>query len=343
MKIRCSLLFFTLIFVFQIHAQVSFYINDAQEVSITKETKRKYIKAFLKAHKAKAIEFNPNPDSNYPLRIKTKKGNWALFNIENRLIIPKSARQYSFQFPTKHQEENRFTWATQKNKIYWVDLYHEKVETKMSFDEVKLTTKTEIDRFTQEKVEEIDKIAVRKEQKWGLIEPSYESDEAFYLSRNFLYNSPEEVPNPREFPIYQLQMIEQVRKDYNADLIKAVDDFGYYLKIRNKRSQRWGLVVGEGQAFNEIPMQYDDIIHHRNPETFEVHKDGKVGYYNSQFELIKNPIYEDFHFMHLDYTRGCALQKDGFWQLFNAFDGSLMVDGKAKTLDELQELWLNGR
>ena len=326
------------------HAQIEFYYGDPEErYEINQETEDEIVKAFLQEHKAVAIEFNPNSSSRFPARIQNKKGNWVLFFMEGwarpQLFLPKKAKSYTFQFPNPAQEDIQMTWATRKGYTYWVNLEDKSIETRLKFDEVKLTSKTVQDRFTDDEVERIDKIVVRTGDKWGLIEPSGYHAPGFYISRDFLYNSPEEVPQARGLDDGQFQMVEDIRKAYKVDLIEVLDDHGYYLKDRKKGTQDVGLFMGENEVSQTIPMRYSNIKRHRNMDIFEVWKDDKVGYYNSEFERIKAPIYDDFHLMHLDYTWGCALQKDGFWQLFDVFDGSLMVQGKAETLEELQELW----
>ncbi len=344
-KIVCPLFF---LFSLNTEAQIEFYYGNPEErYEITKETDSGVIKAFLQEQEATAIEFNPNPDSSYPFRVKNKKGNWVLFvddwSGSNGIFMPKKGKQYSFNFPTKLQESLDMTLANRKNQTYWVNHENETIESKMAFDEVVFTTKIDTlygDNFTDE-IEVIEKIAARIGKKWGVIEPGDYNEPSFYVSRDFLYNTLDELPPATGFSNYQLEMMEQIRKEYNVDLLVELDEHGYYFKGRDKKSELYGLFVGEGEVSGTIPSIYDNIKRHRNLETFEVWKDGKVGYYNSEFELIKEPVYDEFHFIHLDYTWGCALKKEDVWQLFDAFDGSLLVEGKAKTIEALQELWMN--
>lgn len=349
-KIKFKLVLYSLLFllVSNTHAQIEFYYGQPEErYEISQETSQIILDAFLKTHKATTIEFNPNPNSSYPFRLKNKKGNWVLFvddwSGNNSIFMPKKGKQYSFQFPTKLQESIKMTLAIRKNQTYWVNLENETIESKVTFDEVIFTTKIDTligDNFSDE-VEIIERIAVKIGEKWGVIEPGEYNESSFYVSRNFLYNTLDELPPATGFNSDQLQMMEQIRKEFNVDLLVALDEHGYYFKGRDKKSKLYGLFMGEGEVSGTIPSKYDNIKRHRNPETFEVWKNGKVGYYNSEFELIKEPVYDELHFMHLDYTRGCALKTEDVWQLFDAFDGSLLVEGEAKTIEALQELWLN--
>lgn len=343
-----KILFSSLFFLFSLNtfAQIEFFYGNPKEIyEINQDTDPQILNSFLKNQKATEIEFNPNPNSSYPFRVKNNKGNWTLFHLYyGTSFMNKESSRYSFEFPTKYQEGMYFTWATKENKTYWVDLENQEVETKVGFEEVRISMKKDtifLDSGREDIFEVIDKITVRNGDKWGLIEGSEYGKPAFYVSWDFLYNTPEEVPKPTGFQSHQLQMMEDIRKKHKVDKITALDENGYYLKGRNKESKLFGLFVGEGIVFNSIPQKYTKIIRHRNPDTFEVWEDEKVGYYNSEFELINEPIYDEFQFIHLDYKMGCAMKKDGYWQLFDSYNGALLVEGKAKTAEELVENWLN--
>lgn len=364
--IQCSLFF---LFSLNSYSQIEFYYGVTEEIyEINQDTDPNILRAFLLEIEATDIEFNPNPTSSYPFRAKNKKGNWMLYTdqwSDDQFIMTRKAQRYSFQFPNAAEERILMTWARRHGYSYWVNLESERIEKKMAFNDVKVTTgkvKQHLDDLEFE-VDIIEKIAVKAGDKWGLIEPGGYTGDAFYVSRNFLHNSPDEVPPATRFDIGQLQMLETIRSYFFVDQLEALDDFGYYLKGRKQKEKHYGfflswlylfepknqtedlygLFVGEGKVYQTIPIEYSDIKSHHNPEeVFEVWKDGKVGYYNSDYELIIEPIYDEFHFMHLDNNAGCALKKEGFWQLFDAFDGSLVVEGKAKTIEELQDFWLNG-
>lgn len=343
-KLLC--LFFILISTY-IKAQVIFYDEKTDEVyPITSRTEKKVVKAFLNSLNATAINFNPNTSSRFSLRLKNKKGNWVLFDsYEDELVLETKAKKYSFQFPSPSLEKRVFTLAFRKEKTYFINLQESKVITKMSFTEVQ--PRTTSDTFMIENPEgemkevqetSLQSFTVKNDGKWGLIEMVGDN---IYLSRNFLYNSSEEVPVATGFQSYQLEMMENLREVQKLDLLMALDENGYYFKARDKKTKLFGLYAGEGVPFNQIPAKYDDIKRHRNPETYEVLKDGKVGYYNGNFDLVMEPIYDDFKFVHLDYTNGCALRKNGKWELYNAHEPKKLVESNAKTIDELIELWLN--
>lgn len=328
-------------------AQVLFYDEKTdEEYTITPQTDEKVTKAFLDDLNASAIEFNPNNRSRFPLRLKNKKGNWVPFDsYQDDLFLEKEAKKYSFQLPSPILENRGFTLAIRKGRIYFISLREAEVITKMSFTQIepRTITNTYMIENLEGGLQEVREVflqsfAVKNGDKWGLIEMA---DDNIYLSRNFLYNSSEEVPKATGFQSYQLEMMENLRKEQKLDLLVPLDEYGYYFKARNKKTKLFGLYAGEGMPFNQIPEKYDEIIRHRHPETYEVWKGGKVGYYNGNFNLVFDPIFEDFKFVHLDYTYGCALKKNGKWELYDAHEPKKLVEGSAETIDQLIELWLN--
>lgn len=339
----------TLILLFAKTAKAQFFYDEKtdEEYEINQNTDKRIINAFLKEQNAKAIEFNPNSSPNFPFRLKNKKGNWALFDVEKEaLFLEKESKKYSFPFPCSYMEQYGFTLANRKGKTYLVTLYNEEVDTKIGFDEIRprmvidTVMTTNIDGEPVEKhVKYPSSFTVKEDNKWGLIELA--DDDRIYVSRNYLYDSPEKVPNATGFISFQLNMMEVLRKKENIDLLVALDKNGYYFKARNKKTKLWGVYSGEGVAYNRIPTKYSSITRHKRPETFEVWKDGKVGYYNGSYTLVLEPIYDDFKFVHLDYTYACALKKNGKWELYDVHEPIKLVEGSAATIDELIELWLD--
>ncbi|PZD79234.1 hypothetical protein [Mesonia sp. K7] len=339
-----------------LNAQVLYYDEKSDvEYEINPNTPKKQLKAFLKSYKATAIEFNSNLSSQFPFRLKLKKGNWVLYDLEEeQVFLEKKTNRYSFELPTVLMEENRFTIAKSKEKTFLVNLDENKIEAKIKFDEVVVQTKKDtlydyiqtysengnFDYKEEESVRKvIDKIAVRSGKKWGLIEVVYGED-MYYLSHDFLYDSIEEVPQTRGFESYQLAMMESIRENYKVDLLIALDEFGYYFKGRNKQTKLWGVFMGEAEVLESIPTKYDSITRHRHPLGYEVWKDGKVGYYNGNSEMVFDTNFDDYKRVHLDYTYGSAFKRQGKWELYDTYQPEKLVDGSADTIEELIELWL---
>ena len=126
-------LLFVFFLCFQTNAQVWFdLVGNTLEVPITAETSKEHIKTFLDYLNAKDIEFNPNPRSKFPIRLKNNQGNWMLLdayksqgnlgstemseNFLNDIIFNhQKTKTYSFQFPNETEESLGITWATNKN------------------------------------------------------------------------------------------------------------------------------------------------------------------------------------------------------------------------------------
>lgn len=329
-------------------AQVQYYHEATDETFLIQPTTDdSIIQCFLNQFKALEIDFNPDEKSKFPLRLKNKKGNWVLFDShEQTLFMQKESAKYSFQFPGKDMKYSGTTLATRKGKTYIVLIENENIDTKRSFDEIRPRMKTvvfkdfnfETEEMHESPEEVFDALLVKKNDKWGLIEYA---ENSLYLSHGFLYDDPDKVPPSTGFQSHQLQMVESIRKIYNVVDYEALDDHGYFLKGKNEKSQLFGLYVGEGEPDEKIPPHYTNIVRHINTETYEVWKENKVGYYNSEFVLVIEPVYDEFEYIHLDHTYGCALKTNDKWELFNAFTGEKLVNGSAATTDELIELWLN--
>ena len=220
------------------------------------------------------------------------------------------------------------------------------VQTKIGFDEITPIIDTDtVLRYNpntgaQEEIyhTHLTSFTVKKGKMWGVIEPC-ESEALFCVSHNFLYNSPQEVPSARGFNSYQLEMMENIREEYDVELLVNLDGSGYLFKGRQVKTNLWGVYGGEGDGQTYIPSEYDKIIKHRN--VFEVWKNDKVGYYNGDYKLVFEPRFEDFEYVHLDYTYGCALKTNGKWELYDVYEPVKLVEGSAATIGELIELWWN--
>ena len=330
------------------NAQVEFYDRETdRDYEINPQTEKEILNKFLKEQKATAIEFNSNPRTDFPFRLKNKKDNWVLFHegFEN-LYMKKEGKKYSFQLPTTLMEERGFTLASRKGKTVFVSFNEKEVQTKMSFDELvpRIETDTMMSYNPSTDVEEevyhtyLTSFAVKQGEKWGLIELG-DSDAHYCVSHNFLYNSPQEVPPARGIQIYQLEMMENIRHEYNVDLLVVLDGYGYLFKGREAKTNLWGVFGGEGEGQAYIPSEYNKLIKHGN--VFEVWKNDKVGYYNSDHKLVFEPRFDDFEYVHLDYKYGCALKTNGKWELYDVYSSEKLVEGSATTIDGLIELWLN--
>ena len=145
MKTMTKITYLMFLLLFVTTAKAQFFNNEKtdEEYEITPQTNKRIIKAFLKEQKTTAIEFNPNASARFPFRLKNRKGNWMLFDLEeDAVFMEKKSNRYSFQFPTTVMENSGFTLATHKGKTFLVHLSgNGKTETKMGFDEVTVLTR----------------------------------------------------------------------------------------------------------------------------------------------------------------------------------------------------------
>ncbi|MCZ4318992.1 hypothetical protein O4H26_08325 [Aequorivita viscosa] len=328
-------------------AQVYYYEQKTdKQYEINQKTDKDIINSFLIEQNATAIEFNSSTDTRFPFRVKNKRGNWMLYDHDDEnIIMVKESRKYSFQFPTPLMKTQNLSLAIRNGKKYFVNLSEHQIHAKIAFDEIKPRTITKnitvvntVGEFEDKNIQHLTSFTVKNNNLWGLIEFA---DDNFYLSRNLLYNSPEEVPLATGFNTYQLQMMESLRKNYKLDLLIALDTNGYMFKGRNKKTELFGIYGGEGTGQSYISSNYNNLKVHGNNTVFEVWKDGKVGYYNSDFNLVFEPIFDDFQYVHLDYKYGCALKQNGEWELYDMYEPVKTIQGKAESINELIALWLN--
>ncbi|WP_123776142.1 hypothetical protein [Brumimicrobium aurantiacum] len=114
-------------------------------------------------------------------------------------------------------------------------------------------------------------------------------------------------------------------------------------KVRNNQTKRWSIQMENGfKADQTLPIAASKIefIDNGNP-IYVVWCDNKVGFYNKTFQHFKPCEYDDFKHIFLDSQYGCALKKDGKWQLFDTQSADKLIKEKAKTIDELKQMWWN--
>ncbi|NEV93019.1 hypothetical protein G3567_02515 [Psychroflexus sp. YR1-1] len=81
-----------------------------------------------------------------------------------------------------------------------------------------------------------------------------------------------------------IKELETIRQTYPVDQLEALDAYGYYLLGRKENeTDLFGLFMGDGKVAQTLPLDYNRIKRYPNTDTFEVWKDGKAGYYNSEF------------------------------------------------------------
>jgi len=119
-------------------------------------------------------------------------------------------------------------------------------------------------------------------------------------------------------------------------------------KVRNAHSKRWSYQLFDEQpSAHELPMNASKIIEYEQGNEIgliEVWRNDLVGYYYYDGENIKQIMeckYDDFEYVFLDSTYGCALKSDGKWELYKIDSPEKMIDESTDSVDELIELWLN--
>ncbi|MEX0995671.1 MAG: hypothetical protein WDZ45_01325 [Flavobacteriaceae bacterium] len=335
-------------------SQLLFQENDTLEHTINQHTPKPILAKYLKSINAQEIVFSEALPQYY--KIQNKKGKWQLWKLDygEETVIHDKAYDEVF-LPTVAQAISNFCIAMHKGRYVILDLEvwregHQ--QPKFEFDSIVFRNKKEIEKINKENNKNVEstpygminhlpnpEFLVKKKGLWGLVLPV--EDGRLFTAEPFIYKDLNDVPATKWDAEYQLPFLEDLYKKENIDLAQPVPQEIVYVTGRNKKTKKWGLYGGEGSFEELIKPAYDSIKMHEYPIVYEVWNNNRVGYYNEDFQEVLTPEFEDFNYFHLDYTKGCALYAEEFWQLYDCNDGKLLVEGKAKTLEELQELWLN--
>lgn len=213
-----------------------------------------------------------------------------------------------------------------------------------------------------------DYLTFQRNDKWAMVY-SYPNAQRLYQLSGFHFNSSQAIPDSIfSNYYYDGEFKRKTIGEYKAEIIsqylqenKAIDIatyFGEYsfsndkthsiLKVRNAETKLWSIqIIGAFRSDTEFPIAVNSIKNHHYGEgevVLETWCNNKVGYYFYNGDDVYSVfpcIYDDFKYIHLDYTHGCALKQDGNWELYSTESTEKLVKGKAKTIDGLVDLWLN--
>lgn len=334
-------------------AQVIFQENDTLEHKIYSDSPKHIVDKYLKSIKAKKIIFSETLPNYY--KIQNKKGKWTLLNLDydEEKAIHQKAYDEVF-LPTAVEAASDIAIAKHKGKYGFLDLEiwkDKRQQPKFDYDSIVFQNKEDIEKINKENNKNVEKtsigiinplpyaeFAVQKKGLWGKLVKV--EGGTLLLAEPFVYKASKDIPTTKWNGIYHLPYLEDLYHKHNIDLAHPVPEEIVFVTGRNNKTKKWGLYGGESSFKELIKPAYDSIKMHEYPMVYEVWNQQKVGFYNEDFKSIKPTQYDDFRYVNLDHTYACALKKDDYWQLFEAFDGKLLVEGKAKNIDALIELWL---
>lgn len=337
----------------ELNAQIYFQENDTLDHEINPNTSELVLAKYLKSIKAKNIVFSEEVPNYY--KIQWKNGKWKLLILDSGEGISVNDKPYDEVFlPSKVYSNADLSLAKHKGKFGFLDLgqWGEPFKTEFIYDSIILLNSEEIERikeYNKTHIENEDfgltkpipapEFAAKKKGFWGKIILGIEGE--IFVGEPFIYTRKENIPTTKWDQMYQLPYLQKLYEKHNIDSALPFPQELVYVKAFSSKTKKWGLYGGEGTFEELIKPAYDSIIGHKYPIVYEVWNDNKVGYYNENFELLVEPTFEKFEYVHLDHTYGCALYSKGTWQLYDAYENRLLVNGQAKTIEGLIELWLN--
>jgi len=352
MKSIAGSFFLTLFLSTTTYAQIYFQENDTLVHEINQNTPKSILNKYLKSKKAKNIIFSEELPQY--CKIQNKKGKWQLWKLEygeekaihdkayDEIEFPSTIIPYLAIVKNKGKYGVLNTWSEVATEFLYDSIIFANID---AIEKQKKANKEAVQKAYKEGTEIFDKplpnliILAQKKGLWGRIALSEEYE--ILVAEPFIYETPENVPTTNWDITYHLPYLQDLYKNKNIDLAQPVPQEIVYVTGRNKKIKKWGFYGGEGSFEELIKPAYDSIKMHKYPTVYEVWNQQKVGYYNSDFDLIFEPQFDDFEYVHLDYTHGCALKKNGKWELYDAYEPKKLIEGSATSIDKLIELWLD--
>ena len=317
----------------------------------------------------------------FEVRLKNSKGNWELFyGDESPIVLEGYSFQFPFKkygnFTIAERKNKKYIYFLREGGLQdhiWFDSctphyyeFHEKHEEIDEYGNLKYDSNNNIVLRT-DTFKVFDYLAIRRNDKWAIAFP-YPNAQRLHQLTGFHFSSPQAIPDSifsnfyydgefdREYiDEYEVKTISKyLQENEEIDIATYFGEYSFsedkshaILKVRHAKTKRWSIqILGGFRSETEFPIAASKIKEHEfdNGIVLEAWCDDKVGYYFYNGKDIQQVLpceYDDFNYVHLDYTYGCALKKNGKWELYNAHKPIKPVEGKAETIDELIDLWLD--
>lgn len=347
----------------QIHAQ---RLNFGEK-ELTPLSSKEDVADFLKAKNAVDIEWNKNPNSSFPCRLKNKKGYWNLYTAIYKDVITtenKKVKKMNHAFPSLTQENLGFT-CVEKDGLWGIYGLFSQDLTDIVFDTIVFENLKESDEGLRKMdsvlsnggdIYDVEyaipypleddmllhlRIAAKKDGLWYRAELREDGEEIQLFLSDQGTKDRAHIPNPTHLSFDVLRLMESMKKEHDLDGLIAEDSYAIYCYGRNENTKQWGLYGGEG-TFELIPAEYDSLRYHDNAKCFELWKAGRVYVFDMAYtNLFENQSFDDFEVVFLDYMYGFAVKENNAWKLYDGQTGEQIAKGSAPTIDALIDLWLN--
>lgn len=206
------------------------------------------------------------------------------------------------------------------------------------------------EKLLHRRVDDRDYVLFQKNGKWGLIDWFDE-----FVIVDPIFETPNEVPLVW-MESWAVETFKKAKQKLKADLVIFDPNNGDgVLKVRNKKTKKWGMYQFiEDMEQELIPMKYDSInFFPFNGKYTAVYNNGKVGFYLSHWSYGDNTkqsvecLYEDYKRFNADGVPKLAVKKDGKWGWVDWLTGKEKSEFKYETVDDLpypfykQNLWFD--
>ena len=337
-------------------------------VYLSSETPKHISDRFLKIHKAKAIEFNPQ-SQRYPSRLKMGKNSWVLYDLmEESPVFFKGWKKYEQMFPSRVWASTPFVPMKIKNRIHLLNLEDDLHVLKTDFEHIEFDHEKEMEalyRFYDsirntsfDSAYLADFARLHREgvfhkafigQKNGLWHrfALYDDNKKLLVQNVTGASQKEDLPPALHIPEEQITMLATMRKDYNVGDFRLQDENGFVVAGQDVKSGKWGLYIGEEVPIQMFAPEYNEFIWLERAGVVAVRKDRSWGVYSNN-DLEKPEQLHDFFFADVQTflykstygtLYGYAIKYDNHWQLYKHGSSDLLIDATVDSVEELLEIY----
>jgi len=342
---------------------------------LTSESPQEAIDAFKEQIKAKEIEFMEYPNGYHFVRAKLK-GDWMV--LEQYVAFDESAGDYQFQgyYPLGrkgydvempdtaiYQHLSRYV-VTKKGKHYLAaldyDSYTLALEDTYSFEELEVLTMDvgmeEFDPMSEEVTIRyrtwITQLRIKRNDQWGIA--LWHKDQIEPIT-NFNFEQKADLPDSlfeyfRDFNSYPDVTFDSVAISKAQSVIDEAPGLDYALYrwspledkdiyIAYKESLMVLIYFQKGQGITYVVEA--DEIQELGADAFWVRQGDKVGFYSPDLIAHTEIIYDRVEQLFLDSRYGCVTVLNEAYELYDCKTAQKLIPGKASSIEELKEMWLN--
>jgi hypothetical protein len=346
------------------------------EAELTSESPQEAIDAFKKQIKAKEIEFSEHPNGYNFIRANVR-GSWlflaeysVLYGMSNDFkflgYYPLSLKDYDVEMPdsimwtyldrfivsNKDKQylarENQQSYELEIDESFWFeDLEVEMIEVELFLGENPITGEP-----TTDNIYKISHLNIKQDGQWGIA--LWENEQIKPIT-NFNFEQKADLPDSlfeyfRDYSSYpdvtfdtsaiskaQSVLNEAPQLDFVLYRWSPSETKDVFIAYQQNNMLLISHEVGAGISYAVSA----DEIKELGADAFWVRQDNKVGFYSPDLTAHTEIIYDDVEQLFLDSRYGCVTVLNEAYELYDCKTAQKLIPGKASSLEELKDMWLN--